>query len=104
MGILEIHFHDSEFNWSMNPGSDEEDSESRSLSLGSGSESSATPDGGQERERPAIKPKLRSLAIMAFVIGAGVAYNRLQDRRARRAAEAEEEAAGGSPLSRLRSQ
>ncbi|WP_135852779.1 hypothetical protein [Halorussus salinus] len=103
MGILEIHFHDSEFSWSVSPGSDDEETASRSLSLGAGGDESAT-DGGQERERPAIKPKLRSLAIMAFVIGAGVAYNRLQDRRARRAAEAEEEAAGTGPLSRLRSQ
>ena len=101
MGILEIHFHDSEFNWSMNPGSDGQQARSRSLSLGSGGKSAST-DGGEERERPAIKPKLRSLAIMAFVIGAGVAYNRLQDRRARRAAEAEEETRGGR-FSRLRS-
>jgi hypothetical protein len=100
MGILEIHFHDSEFSWSMNPGDGEEATASRSLSLGSGGKS-ASADGGKKRERPAIKPKLRSLAIMAFVVGAGVAYNRLKDRRAR-AAEAEEEA-GGSRLSRLRS-
>jgi len=101
MGILEIHFHDSEFSWSVSPGSDDEETASRSLSLGSGGESAT--DGGRERERPAIKPKLRSLAIMAFVVGAGVAYNRLQRRRARRAAEAEEEAANAGPLSRLRS-
>jgi hypothetical protein len=98
MGILEIHFHDSEFSWSMNPGSGEK----RSLSLRSGGGSEATTDDGEERERPAILPKLRSVAIMALVVGAGVAYNRLQERRARRAAEAEEEASGG-PLSRLRS-
>ncbi|WP_276301715.1 hypothetical protein [Halorussus lipolyticus] len=97
MGILEIHFHDSEFSWSMNPGSGEE----RSFSLGSGSESeAATTDGGQP-DRPAIAPKLRSLAIMALVVGAGVAYNRLKDRRAREAAEAEQSA--GGRLSRIRS-
>lgn len=101
MGILEIHFHDSEFSWSMNPDGDDEETASRSLSWGSGGKS-ASADGGKERERPAIKPKLRSLAIMAFVIGAGVAYNRLKDRRARRAAEAEEKAGGGR-LSGLRS-
>ncbi|UPV74565.1 hypothetical protein M0R89_00500 [Halorussus limi] len=99
MGILEIHFHDSEFSWSVNSGSDE----GRSLSLGSGG-SSATTDGGEPRRRPSIKPKLQSFAIMALVVGAGVAYNRIQGRRARRAAEAEEEeAAGGGPFSRLRS-
>ncbi|WP_128476031.1 hypothetical protein [Halorussus pelagicus] len=100
MGILEIHFHDSEFHWSMNPGSGEK----RSLRSGESGESGelTAADGGEEPERPAIKPKLRSLAIMALVIGAGVAYNRLQRRRARRAAEAEEEAASGR-FSRLRS-
>jgi hypothetical protein len=97
MGILEIHFHDSEFSWSMNPGTDRE----RSFSLGTGSKSRiATTDGGQS-DRPAIASKLRSFAIMAVVIGAGVAYNRLQRRRARDAAEAEE--SGGGRLSRLRS-
>lgn len=96
MGILEVHFHDSEFSWSVNPGGD-----GQSLSLGSGSESeTATTDGGQS-ERPALAPKLRSFAIMAFVIGAGVAYNRLKDRRAHEAAEAE--ASSGGRLSRLRS-
>ncbi|UPW00704.1 Tad domain-containing protein [Halorussus gelatinilyticus] len=102
MGILEIHFHDSEFSWSMDRGSDGEESRSRTFSLGSGGES-VTTDGGGERERPGIKPKLRSLAVMALVVGAGVVYNRLQRRRAQRTADAEAEAGGGSRLSRLRS-
>jgi hypothetical protein len=83
MGILEIHFHDSEFSWSVNPGNGDE----RSLSLGSDDES-ATTDGGR-RERPAIKPKLRSLAVMALVVGAGYAYNKMKARKAREAAAEE---------------
>jgi len=102
MGILEIHFHDSEFSWSVDAGTGKE----RSLSFGTGGESrTAATDGGEsdggESDRPAIAPKLRSFAIMAIVIGAGVAYNRLQDRRAREAAEAE--ASSGGRFSRLRS-
>lgn len=73
MGILEIHFHDSEFSWTMNPGTDEE----RSFSLGSTGGSTA--DGGH-RERPAIRPKLRSLAVLMLVVGAGIAYNRMRSR------------------------
>lgn len=96
MGILEIHFHDSEFSWSVDTGTEDEE---QSFSLGLGSESETVTDGG-ESDRPALAPKLRSFAIMAIVIGAGVAYNRLQDRRAREAAEAEE---SGGRLSRLRS-
>ncbi|WP_137285253.1 hypothetical protein [Halorussus salinisoli] len=95
MGILEIHFHDSEFSWSMNSGTDDE----RSFSLRSGSRSGAATDGGQT-DRPSIVPKLRSLAVLALVVGAGIAYNRLQDRQAREQAEAEE---SRGRLSRLRS-
>ncbi|WP_135824493.1 hypothetical protein [Halorussus ruber] len=98
MGILEIHFHDSEFSWSTNPGSDEE----RSFSLGGKRKSGAATTDGGGTDRPSIAPKLRSLAIMALVVGAGIAYNRLKDRRAREAAEAEEQASGGR-LSRIRS-
>ncbi|MFC7079775.1 hypothetical protein [Halorussus caseinilyticus] len=100
MGILEIHFHDSEFSWSVNPDGGEKQSRSRSLSLGSGSESDASTDGGQS-DRPSIAPKLRSFAILALVVGAGIAYNRLRSQRARKAA-AEEESVGGR-LSRIRS-
>lgn len=90
MGILELHFHDSELSWTMSPGTDSE----RSFSLESESES-VTDDG--QRERPSVKPKLRSLAIVALVVGAGIAYNRMKARRR----EAAEESS--SRLPRIRS-
>ena len=98
MGILEIPFHDSAFSWTMNSGTDRE----RSVSFGTGSKSKIVATDGGESDRPALLPKLRSFAIMALVIGAGVAYNRLQRRRAREAVEAEESSGGW--LSRLQSQ
>lgn len=88
MGILEIHFHDSEFRWSLNPGTDRE----RSLSLGTGSRAEATTDGGG-RGRPSIVSKLGTVGTLALVIGAGIAFNRLRSRRAREA-EAEKESRG----------
>lgn len=85
MGILEVHFHDSRFEWNINPGTEEE----RSLSFGVGSESNeATTDGGTGG-RPSVAPKLRSFAIVALVVGAGIAFNRLRSRRAREEAEQE---------------
>jgi len=98
MGILEIPFHDSAFSWTMNSGADGK----RPVSSGTGSKSKIVATDGGESDRPALVPKLRSFAIMALVIGAGVAYNRLQRRRAREAVEAEE--SSGSWLSRLQSQ
>lgn len=88
MGILEVHFHDSEFSWSMNPGTDDE----RTFSLGSRSESksgeSGTTDSGTDRL--SLAPKLRSFAVLALVIAGGVAFRRMRSRRAREAAEREE--------------
>jgi hypothetical protein len=90
MGILEVHFHDSRFEWTFNP---ETGGEERSLSLGVGSESEPTPtDDGESR--PAVASKLRSLAILALVVGGAVAYNRMQSRRAAEVAEAEAESTG----------
>ena len=106
MGILEIHFHDSEFSWSVNPGRGEE----RSLSFGTGERSGATDgersrrSGGWSTDRPSMGPKLRSAAVLALVIAGGIAFNRVRSRRAREAVEqeaAEQEARG--PFSRLRS-
>ncbi|NHN59367.1 MULTISPECIES: hypothetical protein [Halorussus] len=102
MGILEIHFHDSEFSWSMNPGGDE----GRSFSLGTGGSSEAsgaTTDGGSTG-RPSMGPKLRSAAVLALVVAGGIAFNRIRARRAREAVEretAEQESKG--PFSLLRS-
>lgn len=99
MGILEIHFHDSEFSWSVNPGTGEE----RSLSLGTGGRSGPTAD-DDSTDRTAMRPKLRSAAILALVIAGGIAFNRVRSRRARRTAETEttgRESQG--PFSRLRS-
>ncbi|NEU56255.1 hypothetical protein [Halorussus sp. MSC15.2] len=81
MGVLEIHFHDSEFRLSLNPGTDRE----RTLSLGSRGDSGSSTRGGTSG-RPAIASKLRSFGVLALVVGAGVAYNRIQSRRAREAA------------------
>ena len=98
MGILEIHFHDSEFSWSMNPGTDRE----RSLSMKTGSRSKPTTDGGG-RGRPAIASKLGSLGALALVIGAGIAVNRLRSRRARKGAAETEGKSRGRRLSLFRS-
>lgn len=95
MGILDVHFHDSEFNWSINPGTDRE----RTFSLGSRGESTTSTDGGTTG-RPSIAPKLRSFAVLALVVGAGVVYNRIRSRRARAAAE---ERDSGRRFPRIRS-
>jgi hypothetical protein len=98
MGILEIHFHDSEFSWSMNPGTDSE----RSLSLRTGSRSEPTTDGGGRR-RAAIASKLGTVGVLALVVGAGFVVNRLRSRRAREAAATEAEESKGRWLSLSRS-
>ncbi|PSP55038.1 hypothetical protein BRC82_07505 [Halobacteriales archaeon QS_1_67_19] len=82
MGILEVHFHDSEFSWSAETGSGDE----RRLSLRSGSESSGSESEG-DADTPAILPKLRGVAVIALVVGAGMAYRRLRSRQIRRTAE-----------------
>jgi hypothetical protein len=98
MGILELHFHDSEFSWSVSPGTGTE----RSLSLKTGSKSggkssrkssrSAGSSGGGTS--PSAKSKLGSLAVLGLVVGAGIVFNRLRARRARAAAEAESKSPG----------
>lgn len=96
MGILEIHFHDSQFEWTVNPGTSEE----RSLSLGLGSESGGSPTEATAGERggqsdSSIPPKLKSMAVLALVVGAAAAFNRIQSRRAQKVREGEEESSGG---------
>jgi len=88
MGILELHFHDSEFSWTVDAG----ESAGRSLSFGRGERETAS-DGGSERP-PSARGKLRLVGALAAVVGLGVAFNRFQRRRARKAAEAEEESSG----------
>ncbi|WP_435174936.1 hypothetical protein [Halorussus sp. AFM4] len=107
MGILEIHFHDSEFSWSVNPGGGRE----RSLSFGTGDRAGTTDGGTSGRSgrggstgRPSMGPKLRSAAVVALVVAGGIAFNRIRSRRAREAVEreaAEQESSG--PFSLLRS-
>ncbi|WP_158056265.1 hypothetical protein [Halorussus halophilus] len=103
MGILELHFHDSELSWNFGPGADEE----RSFSLGTGGESKTTAtNGGREKsESPSLAPKLRSFGVLALVIGAGILYNRRKARRkSGRAEEAEtEEKSAGRRFSLSRS-
>lgn len=91
MGILELHFHDAEFNWSVGTGSGTE----RRLSMRTGRRSES---GGSQT--PSLAPKLRSFAVLAAVVGVGIAVNRLRSRRARRRAEAE--SAEGEASSRRR--
>lgn len=101
MGILEIHLHDSEFSWSVNPGTGRE----RSLSLGMGSKSkrkSGRKSGGTSsgsgssdgRDGPSIASKLGPIAVLGLVIGGIVAFNRLRSRRKRESAEAESRSSG----------
>jgi len=88
MGILELHFHDSEFSWTFDAG----ESEGRLLSLGPG-ERETVSDGGTNRP-PSTWRKFRLLGVLGAVVGLGLAFNRLQRRRARTAAEAEAESSG----------
>ena len=88
MGILELHFHDSELSWHFAPGTGRE----RSFSLGTGGESKTATNGGGET-RPSMLSKLRSLAVLALVVGGGVAYNRMKARR-REQAEQDAESSG----------
>ena len=93
MGIFEVHFHDSRFEWTINPGTDDE----RSLSFGVGSASEGVSDGGRSRgdqSRPSIAPKLKSVAALGLVVGAAAALNRIQSRRAQKARRTEEESTG----------
>ena len=94
MGILEIHLHDAEFSWSVNPGSGKE----RSLSFRTGSESSSESSPGRggsgEGGRPSLGSKLGSLAVLGLVVGGGIAFNRLRARRARESAKTEQSSRG----------
>ena len=99
MGILELHFHDSEFSWSVNPESGSE----RSLSFGTGkksgggkssSKSSRAKGGSGERGRPSLGPKLGSLAVLGLVVGGGIAFKRLRSRRARESGKTEQSSPG----------
>ena len=90
MGILELHFHDSQLTWNIGAGG--ETSEGRSFSLGTGAKSA---DGGRSRSpagtdgRPSMAPKLKSIGALALLVGGAMAYNRLKARRAQKRAEAE---------------
>jgi hypothetical protein len=106
MGILEIHLHDSEFSWSVNPGTGKE----RSLSFGTGSKSgsksrstsSSVPGSSSKRGSSAGGSKLRSLAVLGLVVGAGIAFNRLRSRRRGRETANSESPSSGRRLSLFR--
>ncbi|MFC4552664.1 MULTISPECIES: hypothetical protein [Halorussus] len=91
MGILELHFHDSQLTWNVGGG---ETGEGRSFSLGTGAKS-GNPSGGRSRSRggtdgpPSMAPKLKSIGALALLVGGAMAYNRLKARRAQKRAEAE---------------
>ena len=87
MAILDIHFHDSKFALNIGSGSSADSAKGRKLSLPSGKRSERTKADGGTTDRPSLAPKLKSFAFLAVVVGAGVAYNKLQARRARAATE-----------------
>lgn len=89
MGILDIHFHDSEFSLNVGSGSTGDADGGRSFSSGSGTRSERTETDGGAGTRPSLAPKLKSFAFLAAVVGAGVAYNKMQARRARTPSEEE---------------
>jgi len=93
MGILEVHFHDAQFEWTLAPGTDEE----RSFSVGTGDSPS---DHGESNDdsRPSVGGKLRSVGLVAFVVGVAVVFRRL-----RRNARATDSGGESGSESRLRS-
>lgn len=97
MGILEIHFHDSQFEWTLAPGTDEE----RSFSVGTGSESGSGRGESGDASRGSAGRKLRSAGLVALVVGAAVAFGRLRSRRARAAADSDDESRSASRLRSL---
>lgn len=86
MGILEIHFHDSQFEWTIGPGASDEQSDTRSESV----TGRATTDGGTSPSSAASK--LRSVGALILVVGIVFVFNRIRSRRAQKAAEREAEA------------
>lgn len=92
MGILEIHFHDAQFEWTLAPGTDEE----RSFSVGTGESGRG---GSGDASRGAVGPKLRSVGMVALAVGAAVALRRL--RRNARAGDADGESASKRRLRSL---
>ncbi|WP_162224574.1 hypothetical protein [Halorussus amylolyticus] len=100
MGILEIHFHDSDFSWNVNPRGSEDGG---ALPFGSDeSESQPETDGG-ETPAPSVANKLRTVGMLAVLVGLGVALSRLRSRRARKAAESNEQGSSGRRFSLSRS-
>ena len=91
MGILEIHFHDSDFSWTVNPrGSDE-----KTLSLDSG-ESSSQSSGGSTTETGDSHgaEKLWMIAALAAFVGLGVGVNKLRSRRASETGKSDQQSSG----------
>lgn len=100
MGILEIHFHDSDFSWTVNPrGSDE-----KTLSFSSG-ESSEPPSRTKSASSGAASPgsgtgegsfagKLWMLGALAVFVGAGLGLSKLRNRRRTESAESEQDTSG----------
>lgn len=95
MGILEIHFHDSDFSWTVNPrGSDEKtfsfgsgESGSSSTSSGSGATESGTDDGS-------FAGKLWMLGALAAFVGVGLGISKLWSRRKTESGTSEQETSG----------
>ncbi|WP_135829184.1 hypothetical protein [Halorussus halobius] len=97
MGILEIHFHDAQFEWTFDAGTDDE----RSFAVGTGSDSRSERGGSGDAAGPSAASKLRSVGLVALVVGAAVALGRFRSRRARAAAESDRDSGTGSRLRSL---
>lgn len=96
MGILEIHFHDSDFSWTVNPrGSDE-----KTLSLGSGESSSKTKSASSGTASTgsagdgSLAGKLWMLGALAVFVGVGLGLSKLRSRRRTESAESEQKTSG----------
>lgn len=99
MGILEIHFHDSDFSWTVNPkGSDE-----KTLSFGSGKSKSSSgpksaPNGGTSPGSGtgdgSFRGKLWMLGALALFVGVGLGFGKLRSRRKTESGTSEQQTSG----------
>ena len=91
MGILEIHFHDSDFSWTVNPRKSSEGAlssdsgESASESFARSTTETGDSPGGQ---------KLLMVGALAAFVGLGIGFSKLRSRRESEAAESEQQSSG----------
>ena len=96
MGILEIHFHDSDFSWTVNP----RKSDGKTLSFGSGESSSKTKSASSGASSDSgtgdssFAGKLWMLGALALFVGVGLGLGKLRSRRETGSAESGQESSG----------